>query len=108
MQDAWESLRELVDMKKVNPQGFSWYFSAGAGTQRAERVTRGVFGTSAMPSYAWFAEAASENVPGYRVEQAKSNRSSCKARGSAVKHTVELIDAGELRFGSMDAESGEF
>ena len=36
-----------------------------------------------MPSWEFYAEAAAEAVPLYRVERAKSGRSLCKAQGSA-------------------------
>ena len=61
-----------------------------------------------MPSWEFYAAAAEDIVPLYRVELARSNRSSCCQTGSA-KHCMDpSIDKGEVRIGSLDSESGSY
>lgn len=81
IQTNWEVLRELYDRGKVHGNGFVHYFSVEGKQQKAENVEVHAKATAGrnMPSYEWFAEAAEEPVPAYRVEIAKSGRSACKA-----------------------------
>ena len=77
-QSAFESLRSLYD--GASP-GF--YF-ASCGDQTAGAAAASVGGPAMdTPSWEFYAEAAAEAVPLYRVERAKSGRSLCKAQGSA-------------------------
>jgi hypothetical protein len=74
-QESWEFVRDLFDGGNVNVEGFRFYFTGGkdlkvAWCSRAELAH----------SYEWFAEAAHEEIPGYKVEHAKSARSECKVR----------------------------
>ena len=57
----------------------------------------------------FYEAAAEEPVPTYRCELAKSNRSSCAAKGKA--RTCEKgtkLEKGELRIGSIDTENGGY
>jgi hypothetical protein len=54
-------------------------------------------------SYDYYAEVASEDVPIYHVELAKSNRSKC-----SQKRCSQFIQKGEIRCGSIDKESGTY
>ena len=48
-----------------------------------------------MPSYEWFEEAEKVEVPGYKVELARSGRSKCKScEGTIAKDSI--------RVGSLD------
>lgn len=59
-----------------------------------------------VPSYEHFEEAAREEVPGYRVELAKSGRAQCVVcKRGGVK---EPIVKGEVRVGSLDENSGAY
>lgn len=64
------------------------------------------------PSWEWYAEAADEPVPGYKVEAAKSDRSKCVATGNKktpAKHGDDAeIAKGELRCGHLDPEAGSY
>eukprot|EP00634_Sargassococcus_sp_CCMP2135_P002782 CAMPEP_0198662802 /NCGR_PEP_ID=MMETSP1467-20131203/49234_1 /TAXON_ID=1462469 /ORGANISM="unid. sp., Strain CCMP2135" /LENGTH=501 /DNA_ID=CAMNT_0044399305 /DNA_START=45 /DNA_END=1550 /DNA_ORIENTATION=+ len=60
------------------------------------------------PSWEFYAEAAAETVPKYRVELAKSDRSKCAAKGAAKKCSDETIARNELRFGSLLPETGTY
>lgn len=69
MQEAWEAIRELYDSDGVPIAGFRHYFAgegaalhAGASTLRREGPPE---------SWEWFAAAARESVPAYKVELAK-------------------------------------
>lgn len=50
---------------------------------------------TSVPSYEWFEEAEKEEVPGYKVELARSGRSKCKScEGTIAKDSI--------RVGSLD------
>ena len=66
------------------------------------------FADANHPMYAFFEEAAAEPVPSYRVELAKSSRSTCMAAGGAVKHASEVIAKGSIRVGRIDVQSGTY
>jgi len=103
IQEAWESIRALFDAGRVHAAGFSHYFQ---GIGSSERSTRG--SAPQARSWEWFAEAAEEAVPGYKVEPAKSGRSKCNATGIAKKHDEPLIPKDAVRCGSLDSESGGY
>lgn len=106
VQSAWGALRELYESGKVSDAGFEHYF--GAGSHDAADMGRAPGGP--RPSYEWFAEAAASEVPGYRVEVAKSGRSECVSKPgySGCSHDEPQIEAGTVRFGSLDPESGRY
>ncbi len=52
-------------------------------------------------SYEYYEAAAEEEVPGYRVELAKSGRSKC------VK-CKDLVEKGAVRIGSLDEYAGSY
>jgi hypothetical protein len=107
VQEAWEALRQLYDSGKVHASGFSFYLG-GAGAAAKAAPPSGRTGQP-TPSYEWFADAAEEAVPSYKVELAKSGRSQCKATGAACKHGEDpVIAQGAVRFGSMDMEAGAY
>jgi len=56
---------------------------------------------TSAPSYEFYAAAAEEEVPGYKVELAKSGRSACTKCQSK-------IDKGGIRVGSLDKVSGTY
>ena len=92
IQEAWEALRQLWDSGKVPAAGFAHYL-AGAGASAKAAPPSGRTGQP-TPSYEWFADAAAEAVPSYRVELAKSGRSQARAtplpplRSAAVGHRL--------------------
>jgi hypothetical protein len=104
LQAAWESVRELYERGRISELGFKFYFTTDGGS--AQAAARG--SSTQLPSYDYFAEAQSETTPPYRVELAKSDRSSCKAGKGATKHADPLIPKGSVRFGSLNLESGDY
>ena len=97
-----EVLRELYDSDRVPATGFRHYFKAGAAEEARSASARGP-----RQSYEWFAQAAEELVPSYKVEVAKSQRSECQAKGTAKQHGDDsFIEKGTLRFGSINEQSG--
>jgi hypothetical protein len=54
-----------------------------------------------VPSYEYFATAADEEVPGYRVELAKSGRSTCTK-------CADKIAKDDVRVGSLDKMAGYY
>lgn len=61
-----------------------------------------------VPSYDFFAEAAAEEVPGYRIENAKSGRSKCAQKSKKYRKCQDLIiEKDAVRIGSLNKETGE-
>jgi len=105
LQEAWESVRQLWDSSRINPAGFPYYFGGVGGADKASAPSGR---TGPTPSWEWFADAAEEAIPSYRVELAKSGRSQCKAKGAACKHDDPFIIESEVRCGSIDPEAGTY
>lgn len=110
VQSAWEVVRDLYDKGKVHETGFSYYFSGiGAAQEADQRAPEDESGTT--PSASWFEEAAAETVPPYKVEAARSDRSKCVTKATSIgcRHGQDpMIAKGEVRFGSLDLESGAY
>jgi len=119
IQTSFELLREIYEKKEI--VSFSSNLSSGGNDFHetsfddlySDIFTE--FANKKTPSYAFYEEAAEENVPTYRVELAKSGRSRCSRTktASAKKcspHGQEaaFIDKGEIRFGSINVESGSY
>ena len=110
VQSAWEVIRDLYDKGKVHATGFSYYFSGIGAAQEADQRSPDDE-TGPTPSASWFEEAAAENVPPYKVEAARSDRSKCitKATSIGCRHGQDpMISKGEVRFASLDLESGSY
>jgi hypothetical protein len=60
------------------------------------------------PSWDYFAYAAKEEVPAYRIELAKSNRCNCHQKGRAKKCDSTSIRQGDTRIGSIHSISGQY
>ena len=96
-QAAFEVLREMFEGQSVG----SFASSAGDSTADVfEQATRAYAHTD-RPSWEFYAAAAEETMPSYRVELAKSGRSKCKKTG-------ELIPKGAVRVGSLDQQAGGY
>ena len=103
VQAAFEALRSIYDT--ASP---AYRFSMAANQPTAKSPLDGLMNT---PSWEYYAEAAQETVPMYRVERAKSNRSRCMAKGNARSATClkdDCIEKDELRVGWMNMESGSY
>jgi hypothetical protein len=103
VQVAFEALRSIYDT--ASP---AYRFSMAANQPTAKSPLDGLMNT---PSWEYYAEAAQESVPMYRVERAKSNRSRCMAKGnarSAMCLKDDCIEKDELRVGWMNMESGSY
>jgi hypothetical protein len=112
--EAFESLRELYDSGRVHRAGFAHYLGGGAAEGRQGGGARR---EAPRREWSWYEAAASESVPPYRTEAARSGRSTCKGAchgnpkepEACVKHGLgPLIPDGSLRCGSMDPESGTY
>ena len=105
VQAAFEVLRGLYDSGRV---GGSFATSLNTATASEYGSSMSGFSATDVPSWEFYAAAAEAPVPSYRVELARSNRSSCCQQGNA-KHCLDpSIDQGEVRIGSMDSESGAY
>jgi len=113
---SFEVLRDLFQQSKVKDGTFASYLSESAKAAAAESdididelFTKYSKSTN-VPSWEFFAEAAEEDVPGYKVETARSGRSKCTVckknstkaaiAGSAAAETSTAIVAGTARSSS--------
>jgi hypothetical protein len=106
---SFEVLRGLFDSKKV-----STFQGIAVQKQNADsyNAVYAEFGDVPTPSWDYFYAAASEVVPLYRIEVAKSGRSRCVAKSGRTctedpKETC-FIAQGEVRIGSMLADVGSY
>lgn len=96
-QASFEVLRKLYD-----EQSISSFHAAATTTTTAGDFSGGAnLNPSTTPSWEFYAAAAEEPVPTYRVERAKSGRSTC-----AVKKTYIAKD--NFRVGWINTESGKY
>ena len=102
VQSAFDSLRGLYDGAAP-----SFLFSTSASASSAAPADY----DPSINSWEFYAEAAQEVVPMYRVERAKSSRGRCSAKGAA-KHpqcnSDDCIEKDSLRVGWMNSESGTY
>ena len=89
--DAFREIKAAFETLKVA-------YDAGAPLNSANVAAAA---NTTTPSHEWYAAAAEEHVPGYKVERAPSGRSTC-VKSKAV------IAKGELRIGSLDSVSGSY
>ena len=109
VQSAFEVLREFYDRGRVitfrseenNRTSTSDVFQ-NAADYFAAKEARGD-----TQSYDYYAEAAEEDVPTYRVEPAKSDRSTCTAKHKAACGE-QKIPKGALRVGQINLEAGSY
>jgi hypothetical protein len=124
-QAAWETLHELYG-KGVKGGSFASYFVSARNARGNARATKSAedeeedyapdpadddyfddelykkyANNTSTQSYEYYEAAAEEDVPGYRVELAKSGRSKCSK-------SKELIEKGEVRVGSLDSTAGTY
>ena len=63
--------------------------------------------SESYPSYSYYEEAAATETPGYRVEKAKSGRSSCKSK-TGKQICGGLIPKDSIRVGSLEEKAGGY
>ena len=101
-QAAFEVLRGLFESGRVS----AFSDSLDMDTEAGYGDSMNGFQSRSVPSWDFYAAAAEEVVPTYRVELAKSNRSSCCQTGNAKHCLDESIAKGEVRIGSIDSDAG--
>jgi len=100
VQAAFEGLRLMYD---TGPASFTSALNHSVdGTRMAD------FAGRSAPSWEYYEAAAEAVVPKYRVEPAKTGRSSCKATGVGKHCMDETIEQGSLRVGMLDDQSGGY
>lgn len=99
VQRAFEALRALFD------RGAIASFGDNAASTSVDTAVAG--SEAEVPSWEFYADAAEEPVPIYRVEPAKSHRSKCTAKGAAKK-CDGCIEKGALRVGYLNIETGTY
>lgn len=98
---AFETIRIMFEKRELDS-----FVSKSAGSQKAmneayANAMRNVDTEGRTYSYEFYENAAHSDIPTYRVELAKSNRSTCKK-------SKEKIPKGEVRFGNWDVENGGY
>lgn len=113
VQTAFEILRDFYEKKSVT----SFALAAQQGNSTSSHATTTTssvrfddlfreFGNIPTPSWEFYAQAAEDPVPLYKVELAKSGRSECQKFGK--KCTNKLIPKGSIRIGSILKETGTY
>jgi len=100
---AFEVLREIFESSAIK----SFTAEQAQSTAEAFKDAKDDLRGSSTPSWEYYAEAKKDVIPTYRIEQARSDRSRCQARGSAKKCTAPFIEKGTLRIGFM-MEGGSY
>eukprot|EP00808_Paulinella_micropora_P029881 g25863.t1 len=103
LRTSWEVLREAFEKEEVTS-------FAALSAQAAEGYDKIYTDLDDLPTqpYEYYAAAAEEPVPGYRVELAKSGRSECKAQAGKKCGTHAAILQGSVRIGWLDPHSGSY
>lgn len=127
VQAAFNVLKELYQKKSID--SFATHLNDDASQNYHESFQDA--NDMPVPPWDFYEEAPEENVPGYRVEPAKSGRSKCKQKGRAAKKceqpyiekgTVSFADdtvdtiyillltsfPGAIRVGSLEKEAGSY
>jgi len=96
---AFEVLRELFEASAIKSFTKENAQSTADAYKGAKDDLRGM----STPSWEYYAEAAKEVIPTYRVELARSARSRCQARGSSKQcsEASPFIEKGNSRIGFM-------
>eukprot|EP00804_Cyclotella_cryptica_P018531 CCRYP_004336-RA/>CCRYP_004336-RA protein AED:0.25 eAED:0.25 QI:65/1/1/1/0.75/0.8/5/136/650 len=98
---AFEVLRSLYQEGNVQNGTFASYFGEADDFPDIDELYETYAKSNSYPSWTYFSEAAETPVPSYRVEKAKSARSSCKGcKGPIAKD--------EVRVGSLDDRGGGY
>ena len=110
IQNSFEVLRGMFANREVD--SFAQAAASRKSTSRAFEFAESTRPKS-TPSWEFYAAAAEEPVPIYRVEPAKSGRSGCSMAGRGpntrcVRGAPFKIPKGELRVGSIDDQSGSY
>ena len=112
VQTSFEVLRDMYTKGKVD----SFVKSASKVAESYER-TFADFGDMPTPSWDYYYEAAEEEVPLYRVEPARSDRSrcvKCRSTQNTKKYKAdpypidEVIAKDSIRIGSLDSDTGSY
>ena len=104
VQAAFEVVRDLYDSGRVG----SFVNSLNDSTASSFGESESRFAGQPVPSWDYYCAAAEQPVPTYRVERARSNRSSCCQTGNAKSCLDASIAQGEVRIGSLDSEAGTY
>ncbi|KAI8614747.1 hypothetical protein BC830DRAFT_1125914 [Chytriomyces sp. MP71] len=101
---AFESIRSAFETRSV-----ASFASASANVPSTSTYDFGEKGDDFRP-FDFYAAAADEPVPNYRVELAKSGRSKCQQRGKEARKCAPdaVIPKGEVRVGRINLESGGY
>ncbi|EEH51350.1 uncharacterized protein MICPUCDRAFT_43547 [Micromonas pusilla CCMP1545] len=115
---AFRDVRAAFDVLKqkftdASGGSFSYKTARGskASTAKEWKDASATADDTHRPSYDFYAAAAEADMPLYRAELAKSNRSKCNADDGKNRHNCKFEDPfkipkGHVRIGVLDAQSG--
>eukprot|EP00501_MAST-03F_sp_TOSAG23-6_P000718 GSMAST32.ASY1.ANO1.746.1 assembled CDS len=104
IQTSFETMRTMFSKGHIN----SFVKNGSQSTAEEYDNLSEEFDSSETPSWEYFYEAENvEEIP-YRVELAKSGRSTCKNTSKTNPCLNTEIPRGSVRIGIMDAESGDY
>ena len=121
--DVWENVREMYERKSIESYWEEAQHQVKVRRRRRRTTTttttfartrrtttKAKNKTSSYRPYKFYEEAAAYDDPEYRVELARSNRSSCVATagGLACEHVDVKIEKDEIRCGHRNPTSGSF
>ena len=100
-QSAFETLRKLYSEGKVKT--FAGEAARSRSTKEEFMKAAQDVGEMPVPSWEWYMNFETEIIPIYRVELAKTDRSSCQKKCDDT-----TIEKGAIRIGWMDRQSGAY
>jgi len=105
-EEAFRAVHEAFEALKARTRAGAVVLNVAASHKEAaaapsQRARAGGYNPYAAAASAAYSHIADDKEPGYRVERAKTGRSTCIVCNNA-------IDEGELRFGSLDNVTGGY
>eukprot|EP00227_Mantoniella_beaufortii_P010621 CAMPEP_0197600484 /NCGR_PEP_ID=MMETSP1326-20131121/33368_1 /TAXON_ID=1155430 /ORGANISM="Genus nov. species nov., Strain RCC2288" /LENGTH=258 /DNA_ID=CAMNT_0043167591 /DNA_START=51 /DNA_END=824 /DNA_ORIENTATION=- len=108
IQSAFETLKEMMSNGQID----SFVVSAKSKTSTAASFKRASTANADkdMPSWEFYEAAATETMPTYRCETAKSNRSKCNSAHCVFSQDPKpfVIPKDGVRIGPIDKQSGQY
>ena len=102
--DAFNALKQAFERAGVTTLAGVTTTSAPTSSRVATAQEAASTADRPFPSHMYYAAAAEDSVPGYKVERAPSNRSSCNNPKCPSKQILK----GDVRVSSLEKDSGKY